>query len=394
MLELNRSVSLSQLQQRVLKLEHKFHERLETLAGGGSRGGFCWDVPASVAAVREDCGELLRRVEGLEDRLQSRSAGEEAIRKRFGRLESRLEQQVCTQELATSTHEALLKRQGAKLHGLGRASEDFAARVEALEAALQRSAEVSASVKGRDEDGLPSTCASNTRSAGVGSSLHASPTLSLRATHGCDGHSVVSLDSEDRGRASPRGAGRAPSSAGLCSEDARTPPGGHLRDVDVSALDELHVRVDIQERDLAELSQALRQALAEAEASLGQRPRSHAVPRENVDRLVRHYEDSRAMSGNPPCAHERPGAAKAHEQSLDGVAERLEDLVGDVSDLYQRLVVGEQAGRKFQEDLAALLEAQMRDVSTALETLGASVGEVASAESRCTTDLGSGVEDS
>ncbi|CAJ1456916.1 unnamed protein product [Effrenium voratum] len=116
------------------QLEH-FDRRLQEHLAAPAASRERWaDLQGSVSGLLEEVASLVRRVEGLDEKLRIRTAScEESLRQRARELEQQLHGQQQKVQLAVSTFEEMSKRQTAKLRKVAQTGEEQARRIAALE---------------------------------------------------------------------------------------------------------------------------------------------------------------------------------------------------------------------------------------------------------------------
>lgn len=136
--ELQRQVAEDRrTQQRQLDaLERRLQEHLTAPAANRERWA---DLQGSVSGLLEEVANLVRRVEGLDEKLRIRTAScEELLRQRSRELEQQLHGQQQKVHLAVSTFEEMSKRQTSKLRKLVSSSEEHSRKLAALEDMTRR----------------------------------------------------------------------------------------------------------------------------------------------------------------------------------------------------------------------------------------------------------------
>lgn len=136
--ELQRQVAEDRrAQQRQLEaLERRLQEHLTAPAANRERWA---DLQGSVSGLLEEVANLVRRVEGLDEKLRIRTAScEELLRQRSRELEQQLHGQQQKVHLAVSTFEEMSKRQTSKLRKLVSSSEEHSRKLVALEDMTRR----------------------------------------------------------------------------------------------------------------------------------------------------------------------------------------------------------------------------------------------------------------
>eukprot|EP00434_Breviolum_minutum_P029059 symbB.v1.2.025706.t1/scaffold2512.1/size77315/1 len=119
------------VQRQLDGFDRKLQEHLAAPAANRERWA---DLQGSVSGLLEEVAGLVRRVEGLDEKLRIRTAScEELLRQRSRELEQQLHGQQQKVQLAVSTFEEMSKRQTAKLRKMATTSEEQARKMAALE---------------------------------------------------------------------------------------------------------------------------------------------------------------------------------------------------------------------------------------------------------------------
>lgn len=123
------------------QLDHLERRLQEQLAMPASRERWA-DLQGSVTGLLEEVAGIVRRVEGLDEKLRSRTtACEELLRQRTREVEQQIHSQQQKVQLAVSTFEEMSKRQTAKLRKVVQTSEEQTRRLASLEEASRRPAQ-------------------------------------------------------------------------------------------------------------------------------------------------------------------------------------------------------------------------------------------------------------
>eukprot|EP00435_Cladocopium_sp_Y103_P073725 s216_g44.t2 len=145
--ELRVGLAMSELQRQVAEdrrtaqrqwdaMERRLQEHLSAPAANRERWA---DLQGSVSGLLEEVANLVRRVEGLDEKLRIRTAScEELLRQRSRELEQQLHGQQQKVQLAVSTFEEMSKRQTSKLRKVVSSSEEHSRKLAALEDMTRR----------------------------------------------------------------------------------------------------------------------------------------------------------------------------------------------------------------------------------------------------------------
>ncbi|CAE7363806.1 unnamed protein product [Symbiodinium natans] len=135
------------VQRQLDHLDRRLQEQLAMPAASRERWA---DLQGSVTGLLEEVAGLVRRVEGLDEKLRIRTAScEELLRQRTREVEQQVHSQQQKVQLAVSTFEEMSKRQTAKLRKVVQTSEEHARRMATLEEAYRRPQDTTMRLEGR-----------------------------------------------------------------------------------------------------------------------------------------------------------------------------------------------------------------------------------------------------
>eukprot|EP00747_Dinoflagellata_sp_TGD_P077806 gnl/TRDRNA2_/TRDRNA2_159758_c0_seq2.p1 gnl/TRDRNA2_/TRDRNA2_159758_c0~~gnl/TRDRNA2_/TRDRNA2_159758_c0_seq2.p1 ORF type:complete len:1484 (+),score=354.52 gnl/TRDRNA2_/TRDRNA2_159758_c0_seq2:165-4454(+) len=119
------------LARQVQQLERKLQDQMAAPSTGRERWA---DLQGSVSGLLEEMSALVRRVDGLDERLRARSGQvEELVRQKAREHEQALHTHAHKAQLSATTSEEMLKRQAVKFRRLQQSHDDMHKRLEAAE---------------------------------------------------------------------------------------------------------------------------------------------------------------------------------------------------------------------------------------------------------------------